>query len=125
MQSEFAYRGRQVRAAEIQFIRQLIAAHPGLSRRRLSAELCAAWNWVQPNGQPRDMVARSLMLELHRAGHIQLPAKRISSALRANRWRRWPGLQLPDTWDHATASSVGQPRNAEAIFTCWPITLGS
>jgi hypothetical protein len=32
---------------------------------------------VQPNGQPRDMIARSLMLQLHRAGHIQLPAKRF------------------------------------------------
>jgi hypothetical protein len=77
MQHEFAYRGRKVSAAEIESIRQLIAAHPGLSRRRLSAKLCEAWNWVQPNGQPRDMVARSLMLELHRAGHIQLPTQRF------------------------------------------------
>jgi hypothetical protein len=72
----FAYRGREVSAQNIEFIRGLIAAHPGLSRRRLSAKLCQAWNWVQPNGQLRDMVARSLMLELHRAGHIQLPAQR-------------------------------------------------
>ena len=77
MQSEFVYRGRKVSAQEIEFIRQLIAAHPGLSRRRLSAELCAAWDWRQPNGRPRDMVARSLMLELHRAGHIRLPAQRF------------------------------------------------
>ncbi len=75
VQSEFRYRGRNYNAAEIESIRQVIAAHPGMSRRRLSAKLCAAWNWVQPNGQPRDMVARSLMLELHRAGHIELPAK--------------------------------------------------
>jgi hypothetical protein len=73
----FAYRGREVGTQDIEFIRGLIAAHPGLSRRRLSAKLCQAWNWVQPNGQLRDMVARSLMLELHRAGHIQLPAQRF------------------------------------------------
>ncbi len=78
MQSSFRYRGHDYSAAEIESIRRLIAAHPGLSRRQLSAKLCAAWSWVQPNGQPRDMVARSLMLELHRAGHIQLPAKRMS-----------------------------------------------
>ncbi|MCX6917457.1 MAG: hypothetical protein NT167_31220, partial [Verrucomicrobia bacterium] len=60
MQSDFVYRGRKVSAQEVEFIRQLIAAHPALSRRRLSAKLCAAWNWVQPNGRPRDMVARSL-----------------------------------------------------------------
>lgn len=77
VQSEFVYRGRKLGAPEIEFVRQLIAAHPDLSRRRLSAKLCAAWNWVQPNGRPRDMVARSLMLELHRAGHIQLPPQRF------------------------------------------------
>ena len=52
---------------------------------------------MQPNGQPRDMVARSLMLELHRAGHIQLPAKRMSPPNNATAHRR-PGagsLELP------------------------------
>ena len=87
MQSQFAYRGRTLTAADIAFIRQLIAAHPGLSRRRLSAQLCQAWNWVQPNGQPRDMVARSLMLQLHRAGHIQLPAQRMCPPNNAARHR--------------------------------------
>ena len=77
MQHEFVHRGRKVSAQEIEWIRQLIAAHPALSRRRLSAKLCVAWNWVQANGRPRDMVARSLMLELHRAGHIHLPAQRF------------------------------------------------
>jgi hypothetical protein len=67
------YRGRQVTEADVAFIRQLIDAHPGLSRRALSQRLCQAWNWVQPNGQPRDMVCRGLMLALDRAGHIQLP----------------------------------------------------
>ena len=71
-----SFRGREIRQAEIDFLRQLIAANPGLSRRRLSAKVCAAWNWVQPNGQTRDMVCRSLMLRLHRAGQIELPAPR-------------------------------------------------
>lgn len=87
MESRFAYRGREVSAAEIEFIRQLIAAHPQLSRRRLSAQLCQAWNWVQPNGQPRDMVARSLMLALHRAGQIELPAPRFCPPNNAARHR--------------------------------------
>lgn len=98
MQCEFAYRGRQVSATEIEFIRQLIADHPALSRRRLSAKLCQAWNWVQPNGQPRDMVARSLMLELHRAGHIQLPARRMCPPNNAAHHRppmRYLGTELP------------------------------
>ena len=70
------YRGREVTDAEVAFIRELIAAHPTLSRRRLSEELCRAWNWVQANGRPRDMVCRGLMLALHRAGQIRLPERR-------------------------------------------------
>ena len=88
VQPEFRYRGRDYGAAEIESIRQLIAAHPGLSRRRLSAQLCHAWHWVQPNGQPRDMVARGLMLALHRAGYLQLPAQRVSPPNNAVAHRR-------------------------------------
>jgi len=72
------YRGREIRAEDTAFIQRLIAENPKWSRRRLSAELCRAWNWVQANGALRDMVCRSLLLELHRAELIQLPAKRFS-----------------------------------------------
>jgi len=70
------HRGREVTAPDVGFIRELIARHPEASRRQLSKELCAAWGWTQPNGAPRDMVCRGLMLALHRAGHIELPALR-------------------------------------------------
>ena len=76
MAVEFIYRGRRVDDIEIDFIKHLIAQNPGLSRRRLSTKLCLAWNWVQANGHPRDMVCRGLMLGLHRAGLIELPAAR-------------------------------------------------
>jgi len=71
-----SHRGRTVSAQDVAFIRELIAAHPQESRRGLSKKLCEAWGWMQPNGRLRDMVCRSLMLELHRAGHIELPAVR-------------------------------------------------
>jgi hypothetical protein len=71
------YRGKNVTSAEVEFIQQLIAAHPSLSRRALSTKLCQAWNWVQPNGHLRTMVCRGLMLALHRAGQIQLPPVRF------------------------------------------------
>lgn len=73
------YRGRVITDADVAFIRQLIADHPTLSRRALSQKLCEAWNWVQPNGHPRDMVCRGLMLILHRAGRIELPPTRRTS----------------------------------------------
>ena len=72
------YRGREITPADTAFVQRLIAENPGWSRRRLSAELCRAWNWVQANGTLRDMVCRSLLLQLHRAGLIVLPAKRMS-----------------------------------------------
>ena len=67
------YRGRDVTETEAAFLRDLIQRHPDASRRTLSRLACQAWNWVQPNGQPRDMVCRGLMLALHRAGQIVLP----------------------------------------------------
>ena len=70
------HRRRQITAADVERIRELIAEHPGASRRALSTKLCELWNWVQPNGAPRDMVCRSMMLALHRAGHIELPPVR-------------------------------------------------
>ena len=76
MEPIFYYRHRRVSGEEVAFIRQLIAGHPQASRRALSAKLCQAWNWVQPNGALREMVCRGLMLELHRAGLIELPPVR-------------------------------------------------
>jgi hypothetical protein len=73
MEAVFSYRHRRLSEADIAFIRELIAKHPGASRRQLSVKLCQAWNWVQANGALRDMVCRGLMLALHRAGLIELP----------------------------------------------------
>jgi Domain of unknown function (DUF4338) len=67
------YRGRNVSEQDILYIRELIAAHPGASRRTLSTKLCEAWQWRQSNGALRDMVCRGLLLMLHRAGRIVLP----------------------------------------------------
>jgi hypothetical protein len=71
--TECQYRGRAVTAEDIAFIRELIAAHPGASRRTVSKRLCEAWQWRQPNGALRDMVCRGLLLLLDRTGQIELP----------------------------------------------------
>jgi hypothetical protein len=71
-----SYRGRIITDDDIVFIRQLIADNPASSRRALSEKLCESWNWRQANGALRAMVCRSLMLLLHRAGHIELPPVR-------------------------------------------------
>lgn len=76
MEIALTYRHRAVTQGEVVFIRQLIAEHPQASRWALSKKLCQAWNWVQANGALRDMICRGLMLELHRAGLIELPPVR-------------------------------------------------
>jgi len=92
-----SYRGRPIRESDVLFLRELISQHPGLSRRALSIKVCQAWHWVQLNGQLRDMVCRSLMLLLHRAGHIQLPAPRLKAINNAIVHRRIAQLQFCDT----------------------------
>jgi hypothetical protein len=72
------YRGRVITDEDITFMKSFISEHPQDSRRALSVRLCEAWGWVQANGSPRDMVCRGLMLELHRSGLIELPAKKRS-----------------------------------------------
>ena len=76
MPAEWRYRGRIVASEDIVFIRELIAQHPQLSRRRLSAKLCEAWQSKQADAALRDMVCGGLLLMLHRAGEIELPAVR-------------------------------------------------
>ena len=72
----FKYRNKVVNDQDIIFIKDLIAKNPGTRRWELSRKLRLEWNWVQPNGNLCDMICRGLMLELHRAGHIQLPDKK-------------------------------------------------
>lgn len=92
-----SFRGREIRAADVAFLRQLIAENPTLSRCALSVRVCQAWNWVQPNGQLRDMVCRSLMLRLHRAGHIELPVPKRTAINNAIRHRHVGAVAAVDT----------------------------
>lgn len=102
------YRGRVIDAQDVAFIQALIGAHPAASRRALSQKLCESWSWVQPNGQPRDMVCRGLMLALHRAGHITLPPVRCRPPNNVVE-RRQPAAGVVDTRPLRSALSGLQP----------------
>lgn len=78
MNELLCYRGRTISVEQIASLRQIIAQNPRASRRQLSVLVCQAWDWRQANGAWRDMVCRSLMLVLDRAGHIELPPKKFS-----------------------------------------------
>jgi Druantia protein DruA len=71
--------GRVIGAAQLQQLRQLLTRHPEWSRYRLSRELCSLWDWRAPNGQIKDMAARTLLLKLEQRGHVCLPPKRRAS----------------------------------------------
>jgi Domain of unknown function (DUF4338) len=111
---DFRYRGRSLSAADILFVQDLIAAHPGESRRALSRMLCEAWQWRQPNGALRDMVCRSMLLILERAGQITLPPV---SYVRHNPLARRarPARALIDTTDIEERLHSLQPLQFEQV----------
>ncbi|MHB1334823.1 MAG: DUF4338 domain-containing protein [Candidatus Humimicrobiaceae bacterium] len=79
MELGIKYRGRGATTYDVELIDKLIAECPDGSRRSLSVKFCKATNWVQANGNLRDMVARGFMLALYRAGYINLPQKKYST----------------------------------------------
>ena len=110
----YRYRGREIRAEDILFIRRLIAEHPGLSRRRLSKKLCEAWQWKQANGALCDMVCRGLLLLLHRAGQIELPPVRYTPPNPLTR-REAPAPLLIDTTPIRGSLSELQPLHIQPV----------
>jgi hypothetical protein len=70
--------GREVSAAQVEWLRQWIADHGHLSRHRLAHELCRVWNWTTPTGQRKHFAARSFLLKLEQRALITLPPVRVS-----------------------------------------------
>jgi Domain of unknown function (DUF4338) len=97
MEEVLVLQGRPIRENDLDTLRQLLAAHPTWSRRRLSQQLCAQWNWRNAAGRLKDMAARSLLVKLHQRGLISLPARRQTptnrmrvAVLTSRHWDRTP-----------------------------------
>ena len=71
----FRYRGRDLNAKDISFIRAIILKHYAKGRTRISQILCKSWQWVQPNGELKEYAARDLLLRLEEKGFIKLPPR--------------------------------------------------
>jgi hypothetical protein len=86
--------GRSATATDVEFIQRLLNDHPGWNRTRLSEELCRIWNWCTPSGHYKETACRTLLLKLHRCGHIQLPPPQRPAN---NDYRLWkfPDLSYP------------------------------
>jgi hypothetical protein len=106
MDLEIKHRGRILTGEDISFINGLILENPNDSRWALSKKLCRAWNWRQPNGALRDMVCRSLMLQLHRAGYIQLPAKKQHPLNPLANRKKPSEIKIDQTPIHTTLSEI-------------------
>jgi len=68
--------GRRLQEADIGRIRELLAANPTWSRRRLSQALSAEWDWRNGSGRLKDMAARTMLVKLDARGLIELPPRR-------------------------------------------------
>ena len=90
MGETWRYRGQEIGAEQLVFLREFIAAHPTSSRWKLSRQLCEALGWKQANGALRDVVCRGLLLLLERAGQIQLPPVRRQICGQCRSARRRP-----------------------------------
>lgn len=97
----FTLQGRELRAHDLGFIRELLRDHPDWSRWRLSKVLCEAWNWRNAAGQLKDMAGRTLLLKLQARGHIQLPPRRQTPASRMRQTKvepiQWDGSAITST----------------------------
>jgi hypothetical protein len=76
------YRGRDIGAAELSFLKELLAANPGSTRCKQSQLVCEAWNWRQANGSLAEFACRDLLLRLHEWGLIQLEAPKKARRVR-------------------------------------------
>lgn len=76
MSENIVIQGRQIGESDLGLIRGLLVQRPDLGRTHLSQELCRLWSWRAANGRLKDMACRTLLLKLHRAGRIELPAPR-------------------------------------------------
>ena len=70
---ECRYYGRDFTVDEMALLRALIATEPQPNRAGLSREFCRRIGWLKPDGGLKDMMARVVMLAMHKDGLIELP----------------------------------------------------
>lgn len=85
MQLPTMLQGRPFGPEKLAQVQALLAQKGDWSRYRLSRELARLWDWRTPQGQLKDMAARSLLLKLEHQGWIALPPRRRKSPTRSGR----------------------------------------
>lgn len=72
-------RKRTITEADLESIQIIVNDHWDKGRTPISQILCQKWNWVQPNGQLKDMACREVLLTLNRKGLLKLPPRKNSA----------------------------------------------
>ena len=85
MQLPTLLQGRPFGPEQLAQVQALLRQNDGWSRYRLSRELARRWDWRTPQGQLKDMAARTLLLKMQEQGWIELPALRMPSPTRSGR----------------------------------------
>jgi hypothetical protein len=67
--------GRWLAPEQLDWIREVMAAHGTWGRFRLSVHIAEHWDWRNGAGQLKDMAARTLLRKLEARGLIQLPPR--------------------------------------------------
>ncbi|MCY4599230.1 MAG: DUF4338 domain-containing protein, partial [Acidobacteria bacterium] len=102
---ECRYHGRDFTVEEMALLRELIAGPPALNRNTLSKEFCRRIGWDKADGGLKDMMARVVMLAMHRDGRIELPPPK---------WPRPP--RRPTTFGpHTEPPLLPPPANVDAV----------
>lgn len=72
-------RKRTITNADIKSIQITVNEHWDKGRTPISKILCQKWNWIQPNGQLKDMACREVLLTLNRKGLLKLPPRQTNA----------------------------------------------
>jgi hypothetical protein len=65
--------GQEINGKSIARIQEMIDGQAGLSRVKLSRQICEQLKWQSPNGRLKEVSCRVALLKLHRRGAIRLP----------------------------------------------------
>ena len=97
--------GRPFGPEQLAQVQTLIGQNGRWSRYQLSRELARLWNWRTPQGQIKDMAARTLLLKMQDQGWIQLPPLRMKSPTHSG---RIPVLGGPALEERPVACALNQ-----------------
>jgi hypothetical protein len=89
-------RKRVITERDLELIQRVVSGDWHKGRTQISKILCQKWEWYQPNGRPKDMACREVLLTLQRKGLITLPPQ-FNSANNDKRNQSIPVVQTDQT----------------------------